>query len=67
MGGNIRTGFEDTLMVGNGVMLLILKISRGKFASSNKELVKHLAQLAQDFGRRLATPAETKKMLGLDE
>lgn len=68
LGGNIRTGFEDTLMVSlRRTQANALKISRGKYASSNAELVKHLAHLAQEQGRVLATPKQARTLLGLSE
>jgi 3-keto-5-aminohexanoate cleavage enzyme len=33
---------------------------------TNAELVKRLVHMAEGFGRTPATPAETRKMLGMD-
>jgi len=55
LGGHARTGFEDSLM-----------ISRGKFATSNSELVRNVVSLAEQTGRRIATPSEARQILGLE-
>jgi len=54
LGGHVRTGFEDTLM-----------IHRGKFATSNAQLVKSVAELCTEHGRVLATPDQARKILGI--
>jgi len=54
LGGNVRTGFEDSLM-----------ISRGKFARSNKELVQHVVQMAKDLDRPIATRDQARKIISL--
>jgi len=54
MGGNARTGMEDTLMV-----------RRGEPAQGNRQLVERLAQVAQALDRPCADVAETRRMLGL--
>lgn len=55
LGGHIRTGFEDNVY-----------FSYKKLASSNAQLVERLVQYATDIGRDVATPAEARKILGLD-
>eukprot|EP01122_Echinamoeba_exundans_P016078 TRINITY_DN8043_c0_g1_i1.p1 TRINITY_DN8043_c0_g1~~TRINITY_DN8043_c0_g1_i1.p1 ORF type:complete len:336 (-),score=49.74 TRINITY_DN8043_c0_g1_i1:30-1037(-) len=56
LGGHPRTGFEDSLM-----------IKRGKFAKSNDELVKYIANLCQEFERPVATPQQARSILGLSK
>ncbi len=54
MGGNVRVGFEDNLYLEKGVL-----------AKSNGELVAKVVRLAKELGREIATPAEARKILGL--
>lgn len=54
MGGNIRTGLEDTLYY-----------SKGEPVKNNAQLVKRMVRLAKELGREPATVDETKEMLGL--
>lgn len=54
MGGNVRTGFEDTLY-----------LSKGCLAKSNGEMVAKVVRLAGELGREIATPDEARKILGL--
>ena len=54
LGGHCRTGLEDNL-----------KFDKDRFASSNAELVKRVAELTVKFGRSVATPAEARRILGL--
>jgi uncharacterized protein (DUF849 family) len=53
-GGHCRTGLEDNL-----------KIEANRLAASNAELVKKIADNCERFGRRPATPAEARQILGL--
>ncbi len=53
-GGHCRTGLEDNL-----------KIDANRLAASNAELVKKIADNCERFGRRPATPAEARRILGL--
>jgi 3-keto-5-aminohexanoate cleavage enzyme len=53
-GGHCRTGLEDNL-----------KIDQNRLAASNAELVKKIADNCERFGRRPATPAEARQILGL--
>jgi 3-keto-5-aminohexanoate cleavage enzyme len=55
MGGNARTGMEDTLMVRRGVA-----------ASGNGELVERLADVARALDRPVADVDETRRLLGLE-
>jgi 3-keto-5-aminohexanoate cleavage enzyme len=56
MGGNARTGMEDTLMLRRGVP-----------ASGNGELVARLARMAQAVERPVADVATTRDILGLQQ
>jgi uncharacterized protein (DUF849 family) len=56
LGGNVRAGLEDNLYLPNGEM-----------ARSNGELIAKARQMAEDVGRRAATVAEAREMLGLAE
>jgi uncharacterized protein (DUF849 family) len=53
-GGHCRTGLEDNL-----------RIEPDRLAASNAELVKKIADHCERFGRRPATPAEARRILGL--
>jgi 3-keto-5-aminohexanoate cleavage enzyme len=54
LGGNVRAGLEDNLYLPDGEM-----------ASSNGDLIAKARQMAEDIGRRAATVAEAREMLGL--
>lgn len=54
MGGHVRVGLEDSLM-----------ISRGKLARTNAEQVAKIRRIVEDLGREIATPADAREMLGL--
>lgn len=54
MGGNIRTGLEDTLYYG-----------KGQPAESNAQLVERMVRIARDIGREPATTDEARTMLGI--
>jgi uncharacterized protein (DUF849 family) len=56
LGGNVRAGLEDNLYLPSGEM-----------ARSNGELIAKARQMAEDVGRRAATVAEARQLLGLDE
>ena len=53
-GGHVRTGLEDNL-----------RIEPDRLAASNAELVKKVVDGRTRFGRRPATPAEARQILGL--
>lgn len=53
-GGHVRTGLEDNI-----------KFDPSRLAISNAELVQKVADAAESFGRRVATPAEARQLLGL--
>ena len=54
LGGNVRAGLEDNLYLPDGEM-----------AKSNGELIAKARQMAEDVGRRAATVAEARELLGL--
>ncbi|MCE8517185.1 3-keto-5-aminohexanoate cleavage protein [Ruegeria pomeroyi] len=54
MGGHVRVGLEDSLM-----------ISRGVLARSNAEQVHKIRRIVEELGREVASPAEARAMLGL--
>jgi 3-keto-5-aminohexanoate cleavage enzyme len=54
MGGNVRAGLEDNFYLPNGEM-----------ATSNGELVAKARQMAEDVGRRAASVAEARELLGV--
>jgi len=54
LGGNVRVGLEDNFYLPNGDM-----------AGSNGDLIAKARQLTEDVGRRPATVAEAREMLGV--
>src|SRR5215831_16572268 len=54
LGGNIRAGVEDNLYLPDGTM-----------ARSNGDLIGKARQMAEDIGRRPATVAEARELLGI--
>ncbi len=54
LGGNIRVGLEDNLYLPDGEM-----------ARSNGDLIAKARQMTEDVGRRSATVAEAREMLGV--
>jgi 3-keto-5-aminohexanoate cleavage enzyme len=56
IGGNVRVGLEDNFYV-----------EGGRMAKSNGELVEKAARLCLELGRDVATTAEARAQLGLDE
>lgn len=54
MGGHVRVGLEDSLM-----------IERGVLAKSNAEQVAKIRGIVEGLGRTIASPAEAREMLGL--
>jgi len=55
LGGNARTGLEDTLFY-----------KSGDLAKSNAQLVERMVRLAREIGREPATVDEAKSLLGLN-
>ncbi|MCW6508429.1 BKACE family enzyme [Lichenifustis flavocetrariae] len=56
MGGHVRTGLEDNI-----------RITKDRLAASNAELVSVAAEAVARGGRRVATAAEARRLLGLAE
>jgi len=54
MGGNVRTGLEDTIYYG-----------KGELAQGNAQLVKRMVRIAKEIGREVATIDEAKEILGI--
>ena len=54
MGGHVRVGLEDSLM-----------IAKGKLAERNAEQVTKIRHIVEEMGREPSTPSETRAMLGL--
>lgn len=54
MGGHIRVGLEDNLL-----------IDRGELARSNAQLVQKMRRICEDLGASVAGPAEARQVLGL--
>ncbi len=54
MGGNVRVGLEDSLL-----------IARGRLAESNAQQVSKIRSIIEDLGCEVATPDEAREMLGL--
>lgn len=56
LGGNVRVGLEDNLYTADGQM-----------ARSNGDLVGQAARMTRDTGRKVATPAEARALLGVEK
>ena len=54
MGGNIRTGLEDTVYY-----------RKGELAKNNAQLAERMVRIAKEIGREPANVDETKEILGL--
>jgi uncharacterized protein (DUF849 family) len=54
LGGNIRVGMEDNIFYAKGVL-----------AKSNAEFVERAKRIAGEMGKEIASPADTRKILGL--
>jgi uncharacterized protein (DUF849 family) len=54
LGGNVRAGLEDNFYLPDGTM-----------ARSNGDLIAKARQMAEDVGRRAATVAEARDLLGI--
>ena len=54
LGGHCRTGLEDNI-----------RFDETRLAASNAELVKKIVDVCGRHGRRPATPAEARQLLGL--
>lgn len=56
LGGNLRTGLEDSFYLPDGAK-----------ASSNGPMIERLAECARAAGREVASPAEARAMMGLND
>jgi 3-keto-5-aminohexanoate cleavage enzyme len=54
MGGHIRVGLEDNIYYSKGVL-----------AKNNAQLVERVVKIAKEFGRDIAIPQESRKILNL--
>jgi len=54
MGGHIRVGLEDNLL-----------IAKGELAKSNGQLVEKMRHICDELGSAVATPAEAREIIGL--
>jgi uncharacterized protein (DUF849 family) len=54
LGGNVRVGLEDSLLIG-----------RGRLATSNAEQVSKIRRVLEELGYAIATPDEARTMLDL--
>jgi uncharacterized protein (DUF849 family) len=54
MGGNVRVGLEDSLL-----------IERGKLAESNAQQVAKIRRIVEDLGCEVATPDDAREILDL--
>lgn len=55
LGGHVRIGMEDNPF-----------LTPGEYARSNADLVDKIVRIARDIGRDIATPDETRGVLGID-
>ncbi len=56
MGGHVRVGFEDNTYY-----------RKGELAKSNAQLVERVVRLAKEADRKVATPDEARKILGINK
>lgn len=56
MGLHVRVGMEDNVY-----------LERGKLAESNAQIVEKIVRIAKELGRKIATPAEARQMMGLPQ
>lgn len=54
LGGNVRVGLEDSLLLG-----------KGQLATSNAEQVQKIRRILEELGYSIATPAEARELLCL--
>jgi 3-keto-5-aminohexanoate cleavage enzyme len=54
IGGHVRVGLEDNIYYSKGVL-----------AKSNAQLVERVVRIANEFGREVATPQESRGILKL--
>ena len=56
LGGNVRVGMEDCPFVEAGV-----------YAETNAQLVEKAVRIAREIGREIASPAEARQIIGLEQ
>jgi len=56
LGGHVRVGFEDNI-----------HYAKGQLAESNAQLAARAARIGRELGCEIATPAETRQMLGIPQ
>ena len=54
LGGHVRTGLED-----------VVYVAPGEYAQSNAQLVTRARAVCEAIGRPVATPAQTREILGV--
>ncbi len=54
LGGHLRVGMEDNVLYARGVL-----------AESNSQFVERTKRIVKEFNKEIATPAETREILGL--
>src|SRR5260370_40296100 len=54
MGGHVRVGWEDNPYLGDGTL-----------ADTNALLVEKIVRIAREVGREVATPQETRQIIGI--
>ena len=54
LGGNVRVGLEDSLLIGKGTL-----------ATSNAEQVRKIRRIVEELGYEIASPDEAREMLSL--
>jgi uncharacterized protein (DUF849 family) len=54
MGGNVRVGLEDSLLIG-----------KNQLATSNAAQVRKIRAILEELGHEIATPQEAREMLHL--
>ncbi len=54
-GGHVRVGLEDNIYIEKGVL-----------TKSNRELVEKVVNIAKKYGREIASPAETRRILKME-
>lgn len=54
LGGNIRVGMEDNVMY-----------AKGQLAESNVQFIERAVRVIKEYGKEVATPDETRQILGL--
>jgi len=55
-GGHVRVGLEDNIYLEKGIL-----------AKSNADLVNKVVDFAKKYNREIATPSETRQILGMEE